>query len=109
MIKLYEHPFSPYAAKVKIALREKQVPFEPLQPERNASGDPIGEYVEASPRVEVPALIDGEVRIFDSTIILEYIEDNWPTPPLLPHGAAERARVRMIEEVMDTQSTNIFN
>jgi glutathione S-transferase/RNA polymerase-associated protein len=50
----------------------------------------------------VPALVDDGVRIFDSTIILEYIEDNWPTPPLLPHGAAERARVRMLEEVMDT-------
>jgi glutathione S-transferase len=40
--------------------------------------------------------------VFDSTIILEYIEDKWPTPPLLPKSAAERARVRMIEEVMDT-------
>ena len=50
----------------------------------------------------MPALIDGEVMLFDSTIILEYIEDKWPTPPLLPKTPAERARVRMIEEVMDT-------
>jgi glutathione S-transferase/RNA polymerase-associated protein len=102
MLRLYEHPFSPYAAKVKIALREKAVAFEPVQPERNQAGDPIGEYVEANPRVEVPALIDGEVKIFDSTIILEYIEDKWPTPPMLPKSPAERARVRMLEEVMDT-------
>jgi len=47
-------------------------------------------------------LIDGEARIFDSTIILEYLEDRFPSPALLPAGAAERARVRMIEEVMDT-------
>jgi len=38
MLRLYEHPFSPYAVKVKIALREKGVPFEPVQPQRDASG-----------------------------------------------------------------------
>ena len=56
----------------------------------------------ASPRREVPALVDGDTAVFDSTIILEYIEDRWPTPPLLPEGAAARARVRQIEEVCDT-------
>jgi len=102
MIRLYEHPFSPYAAKVKISLREKGVPFEPVNPPRNDAGDPVGEYVEASPRIEVPALIDGDLKIFDSTIILEYIEDKWPAPPMMPKSPAERARVRMLEEVMDT-------
>jgi hypothetical protein len=37
-----------------------------------------------------------------STIILEYLEDKWPRPPLLPASPAERARVRMIEELCDT-------
>jgi len=41
--------------------------------------------------------------VFDSTIIQDYIEERWPSPPLLPVGAAARARVLMIEEVMDTQ------
>ena len=102
MLKLYEHPFSPYAAKVKISLREKGVEFEALQALRGDDGQPIGEYVEANPRSEVPALIDGDVKVFDSTIILEYIEDKWPTPPMMPASPAERARVRMLEEVMDT-------
>jgi glutathione S-transferase len=102
MIRIYDHPLSPYAQKVKIALREKNVPFETQLPGGIGVGGAAGEFVEANPRAEVPALIDGETMIFDSTIILEYIEDNWPTPPLLPHGAAERARVRMLEEVMDT-------
>jgi glutathione S-transferase/RNA polymerase-associated protein len=50
----------------------------------------------------VPLLVDGETRIFDSTIILEYLEDKWPTPALLPKSPTERARVRMIEDVADT-------
>ena len=102
MITLYDHPLSPYAQKVRIALREKGVTFQLALPGGLGAGGAAGEFAEANPRAEVPALVDDEVRVFDSTIILEYIEDNWPTPPLLPHGAAERARVRMIEEVMDT-------
>ena len=102
MLRLYDHPFSPYAQKVKIALREKGQAFEPPLPQGIGAGGAAGEFVQANPRAEVPALIDGEVMIFDSTIILEYIEDKWPTPPLLPKTPAERARVRMLEEVMDT-------
>jgi glutathione S-transferase len=88
MIRLYEHPFSPYAAKVKISLREKGVAFEPLLAVRDEDGQLTAEYVEANPRAEVPALIDGDVKIFDSTIILEYIEDKWPSPPMLPRPSA---------------------
>ena len=51
---------------------------------------------------KMPALIDGETRIFDSTIILEDIEDKWPSPPLLPATPAARAAARTIEDVMDT-------
>ena len=102
MITLYEHPLSPYAQKVKIALREKGVDFSLATPDGMGSGGAGGEFAAANPRAEVPTLIDGATAVFDSTIILEYIEDRWPSPAMLPAGAAERARVRMIEEVMDT-------
>jgi len=102
MLKLYDHPLSPYAQKVKIALREKGQPFEALTPGGLGAGGAQGEFLQANPRAEVPALIDGEAAIFDSTIILEYIEESWPDPPLLPASPAERARVRMLEEAMDT-------
>ena len=102
MITLYDHPLSPYAQKVKIALREKGQAFETVLPQGMGAGGARGAFVEANPRAEVPALVDGEAAIFDSTIILEYIEDRWPTPALLPATPAERARVRMLEEVMDT-------
>ena len=102
MITLYEHPLSPYAQKVKIALREKGLEFEAVAPGGLGAGGVQGDFAKVSPRGEVPALVDGEVAIFDSTIILEYLEDKWPSPALLPKSPAERARVRMLEEVMDT-------
>jgi glutathione S-transferase len=99
---VYEHPLSPYAQKVKIALDEKAVAYETRMPVAIGSGRPDKEFLKANPRGEVPALIDGDVTIFDSTIILEYIEDKWPEPALLPSDPAARARARTIEEVMDT-------
>lgn len=102
MITLYDHPFSPYAQKVKISLREKGLAFEAPMPGGLGAGGAQGAFVEASPRAEVPALVDGDVRIFDSTIILEYLDDAYPEPAMRPASAAERARVRMLEEVMDT-------
>ena len=99
---LYEHPLSSYAQKVKIALREKGLEFKAETPPALGSGRADGQFAAASPRNEVPALIDGDTRVFDSTIILEYLEDRWPEPALLPSGAAARARVRMLEELCDT-------
>lgn len=100
MIVVYEHPLSPYAQKVKIALAEKGVEFECRLPDFMSGQDP--DFAAANPRLEVPALVDGDMRVFDSTVILEYIEDRWPKPALLPPTPAERARVRMIEELCDT-------
>ncbi|MGV8997977.1 MAG: glutathione S-transferase family protein [Parvibaculaceae bacterium] len=102
MVTLYEHPLSPYAQKCKIALREKGISFDLKMPDAIGSGQSGGDFMLANPRGEVPALIDGDVAIFDSTIILEYIEDKWPATPMLPASPAERAHARMIEEVCDT-------
>src|SRR5271168_817287 len=100
MLKLFEHPFSPYVQKVKIALYEKNVAFDLEIPDA-FSGAP-SQFGKTNPRMEVPALVDDGFAIFDSTIILDYIEEKWPAPSLLPSTARERARVRMIEDVCDT-------
>ncbi len=100
MLTLFEHPLSPYAQKVKIALYEKGIDFEAVTPDIFGGGDAT--FTASSPRREVPSLIDGDFMVFDSTIILEYLEDKWPQPPMLPESPAECARVRMLEELCDT-------
>lgn len=102
MLVLYEHPLSPYAQKVKIALREKGLEFEVRMPEGIGAGHTKGEFADANPRREVPALIDDDVALFNSTVILEYIDDKWPEPSLMPNAPEDRARMRQIEDVMDT-------
>ena len=87
---LYEAPGSPYAQKIKIALREKSVPFDVELPESLGTGRSDGPFGLDNPRTQVPVLVDGQTRIFDSTIILEYIEERWPDPPLLPRSPEAR-------------------
>lgn len=97
---LYEFPMSPYAQKVKIALREKGIDVE-----RRDGFDPAhaADFGDGNPRREVPFLIDGDVRIADSRIIFDYIEDRWPAPPLMPADPAARVRVRRLEALADTR------
>ena len=102
MLVLYEHPLSPYAQKVKISAREKNADLDLRTPDGIGAGTSQGEFVAANPRAEVPVLIDGGTRIFDSTIILEYLEDKFPSPAMLPATPEARAKARMIEEVCDT-------
>lgn len=101
-ILLYEHPLSPYAQKIRILLREKALPFEFRTPDAIGTGGPNPTLAQLNPRFEVPALQHDGVTLFDSTIILEYLEETFPVPALMPRAPADRARMRTIEEVCDT-------
>ena len=85
-----------------MALREKGIPFDMATPEGIGSGQKISGLAEANPRMEVPALEDGDFKIFDCKIIIQYIEDKYPEHPLMPKDPKARAETRMIEEVCDT-------
>lgn len=103
-IFLHDHPVSSYAQKVRIALREKGIPFDHATPKGLGTGQRLPDLAEANPRLEVPALvIDDDFKIFDSKVILGYLEDEYPETPLLPKDPKQRAQARMIEEVVDTQ------
>ena len=51
-------------------------------------------YKKLNPQAVVPTLFDGDLKLFQSLAILEYLEETHPKPPLLPQGAAARAWVR---------------
>jgi len=54
-----------------------------------------------SPKRQVPVLIDDDLILFDSTVILEYLEEAYPAVPLYPNGAKARARCRLLELTAD--------
>ena len=99
-MKLYSGPLSMFGAKVQIAAREKGIEFDlvmvPFDFERGyAPKHP--EVVRINPKHQVPVLVDGDLEIFDSTQIFEYLEDRWPDVPLWPRSIAARAEARQLE------------
>src|SRR6266581_3887249 len=110
MLTLYDDVFSPYARKVRIALYEKDVPFERV---RALHGDcNRTDFLHVNPRAEVPALVDGDFSLYDSTVICEYLEDRYPDPTLYPvtliefgrgesHPAMHEAAARDITRLSD--------
>ena len=100
-ILVYEHPLSPYAQKVKLALLFKGLDFETKHLGLLSQEDQV-HFLKLSPRMEVPLLVHAGHHIHDSSIILEYIEERWPTPTLLPSTPSSRAQARMLEDTMDT-------
>lgn len=104
MITLYSGPLSLFSRKIEIALREKALPFERIMvPFNQTTGyDPKHpEVVAINPKQQVPVLNDDGIVLYDSTVILEYLEDAYPEPPLFPLCPGARARCRLDELYAD--------
>jgi glutathione S-transferase len=103
-MKLFTGPLSMFGAKAQIAALEKGIVFETVMVpfDRDDNYEPKHpEVLRINPKRQVPVLIDGEVELFDSTQIFEYLEDLVPVPPLWPIGVADRARARQLEHKSD--------
>jgi len=103
-MKLWSGVLSPFSAKVRIALAEKKLGYETLVvpwSRKTLWGPKPPEFLAVSPHGQVPVLIDGDVAVFDSTVICEYLGDRYPKPPLLPAGPEARAACRQLEDEAD--------
>lgn len=101
---LYAGPLSMFAAKAEIALREKAVAFDLVmvpfdKSDRYEPRHP--EVLRINPKRQVPVLVHGELELFDSTLIFEFLEDAFPEPPLWPRAVEARARARQLELTCD--------
>jgi glutathione S-transferase len=102
MIKLYTFPPSTNSRKVRIALLEKGLEFERVNVDLSKREQKNPEYLKIHPYGQVPALDDEGFVVYDSTVINEYLEDEYPYPPLMPKDSEGRARARMMEDFRDT-------
>ena len=103
-MKLYSGPLSLFTAKVRIALDEKGIPYERIDVpfSRTKGYEPKHPDVLAiNPKAQVPVMVDEGLALYDSTIILEYLEDRHPSPALYPQDVRERARCRQLEAAAD--------
>lgn len=107
MIKLYDFLPCPFGQKVRIVLAEKSLSYElaPIDITKGEQRRP--EFLRLNPYGRVPVLIDEDTIVYDSTIINEYLDDEYPDPPMLPRieYSSLRARARLFEDFADTSFT----
>jgi glutathione S-transferase len=82
--RLYGHPFSNNAMRAQLALDEKQLDYEYVTVDLFRGEQRSPEYLAITPRGQVPALVDGDVTLWESTAIVLYLEHRYPDVPLVP-------------------------
>jgi glutathione S-transferase len=90
---------SPYVLSCFVGLTEKMLPFEVKTLALHHGAHRAPSYLELSLTARVPTLLHGDFALSESSAIVEYLEDSWPSPThvaLLPHELRARARARQI-------------
>jgi glutathione S-transferase len=95
-MKLYWHPFSIFPRRIQIALREKGIPYDEVEIDLPGGAHRGAAFRRLNPFAQIPVLEDGDLIVSESIAILEYLEERYPTPALLPAGAAARALARQL-------------
>jgi maleylpyruvate isomerase len=119
-MKLWSYWRSSSAYRVRIALGLKQLPFEYVATHlaRDGGQQQAPSFSGINPQRQIPVLEvteDGELRrLVQSMAIIEYLDERFPEPPLLPRGAADRAHVRALAELVNSgiqplQNIGTFN
>jgi len=103
-LTLYSGPLSMFGAKAQIAALEKGLDFDLVMvayDSHQGYSPKHPEVLRINPKRQVPVLVHGDLEIFDSTQIFEYLEDLQPDPPLWPRDPQARARARLLEHKSD--------
>jgi glutathione S-transferase len=100
MLELYHSVNSVCAQKVRVALAEKALAYESrLMTLRGDQFDPV--YMKLNPNGVVPTLVHDGRPVIESSVILYYLDEAFPSPPLMPRDPMQRAKVRMVNKLID--------
>jgi glutathione S-transferase len=103
-MRLYSGPISLFSAKVRVVLAEKGIDYERIEVGYSFKDAYLPHHPDVdrlNPHGKVPVLVDGDLVVYDSTLINEYLEERHPEPALFPRDLAARARCRQLEAYGD--------
>ncbi|MGI0491401.1 glutathione S-transferase family protein [Alkalinema pantanalense CENA528] len=104
-LELYFSKASTFSQRTRVVLLEKKIAFTPIEVDfQNKSP----EFLQISRYGKVPAIQHGEVRLYESSIINEYLEEVFPDPALLPKSPAQRAIARIWIDYVNTRVVPAF-
>lgn len=98
VMTLYSRAACPHSHRVRLVLAEKGITVEIV----DVNGDILPEDLsELSPYGAVPTLVDRDLVLYNSQIIMEYLDERYPHPPLLPVDPVSRARIKLYVHRME--------
>jgi len=92
VMTLFSDPASPHCHRVRIVLAEKGISVDIVDVDARDLPDEVMDF---NPYGTVPTLVDRDLRLYESRIIMEYLDERFPHPPLLPVDPVSRATSRL--------------
>jgi glutathione S-transferase len=99
-MKLFTNGFSPFARKVALVLEYKGLEYEPIDGLTHENRDAL---LEVNPRAEVPALVDSDITVVNSSDIVAYLDLKYPERPVYPAALKDRVEARALERLADSR------
>jgi glutathione S-transferase len=100
-LDLYHNDTSTCAQKVRVTLAEKSLGWNSIHLDLRRGDQQQPDYLKLNPRGVVPTLVDRGKPVRESTVIMEYLEDEYPEKRLRPRDSAERAMMRVWTKRLD--------
>jgi RNA polymerase-associated protein len=92
VMSLFSSAFCPQSHRVRMVLAEKGITVEIIDVDKN---DKPEDLIDLNPYNTVPTLVDRELVLYDPRAIMEYLDERFPHPPLMPVDPVSRARTRL--------------
>lgn len=99
-LKLYTFKLCPFAHRVRLTLAEKGLPAEKVEVDLK---DKPEHFKAISPYGRVPLLLHGEFPVWESAVIMDYLDEAFPAPPLMPAAPSNRAQARLWIDFADSR------
>ena len=106
VMTLFSGPTDIFSHQVRIVLAEKGVSFEI---EHVEAGNLPQDLIDLNPYQTVPTLVDRELTLYDSRIIMEYLDERFPHPPLMPVYPVMRAQSRVMMHRIEQDWYSLMN
>ena len=103
---LFSDPLDHYSHRVRIVMAEKGVTGEIIDSDLDSLSD---ELLQVSPYAELPVLVDRDVCLYDSVVLMEYLDERFPHPPLLPVYPGTRAEIRLFIQRIQKDWCEMFD
>jgi RNA polymerase-associated protein len=99
VMTLFSDPKCPYCHRVRMVLAEKKINIDVVDVDAD---DLPPEVLDANPYGTVPTLVDRDLVLYESRIVMEYLDERFPHPPLLPVDPVARANARLFMYRIDS-------